>query len=541
MVLSLIARDARVPVNVSPSVAMPPRSSTFDRRVTPTTTRAGTPAVRKPAPPVAKPAEMPASGSSCTRMSDQIAEIIFGTIFKGFAAGFPSIECRNLAGPHVKATTAIAILVDLRPTPAKSHYTYYLRSNVFQSLLMAVARRVGASSAALTRLRLHECDCVFADRGFGGRRRGAVADFMIPGTDPRVYKEVRTYAAADSRPGLGAIAQLTRSATRCCWASAAPRTRLATFMPDYKLCQIKITESYSKAEWHEDLRRCLLRASTDNHSDFRCLSHRCNVHDRRELQPRAAAQDGTAGSGGVWDMADSDRDARLSRTEFAVAMHLIVCISKKGLPPRAPGPPPAVPRRRRRCAPPTPSPLSVTAPLSATRQGGGGGAGAPSVTALNCDDCAAPPCAAALCQVPPLARTQRGSPSPTMLNPQCSTRAARTLKTLTLAVSRAAAGAHAAAATTTRASANNAAAPFITMLNPQSSIRDQQQRAPAPTALAATLDGAAAELAANQLQRLRAQRQSEERAVADLHAAITAADARRQCLLSDVVVERAML
>lgn len=36
--------------------------------------------------------------------------------------------------------------------------------------------------------------------------------------------------------------------------------------------------------------------------------------------------------GRVWDLADADNDSRLSPGEFAVAMHLIVCISKRGLP-----------------------------------------------------------------------------------------------------------------------------------------------------------------------------------------------------------------
>lgn len=33
----------------------------------------------------------------------------------------------------------------------------------------------------------------------------------------------------------------------------------------------------------------------------------------------------------IWDMADADNDANLSLAEFCVAMHLVVCASKKGL------------------------------------------------------------------------------------------------------------------------------------------------------------------------------------------------------------------
>ena len=36
--------------------------------------------------------------------------------------------------------------------------------------------------------------------------------------------------------------------------------------------------------------------------------------------------------GKVWELSDNDKDSRLSPNEFAVAMHLIVCVSKRGLP-----------------------------------------------------------------------------------------------------------------------------------------------------------------------------------------------------------------
>lgn len=69
-------------------------------------------------------------------MQDDSMTLIFRTIFGNFLERF-SAECKALAGPIVTATVAMfnTILADLRPTPAKSHYTYNLRdlSKVFQA------------------------------------------------------------------------------------------------------------------------------------------------------------------------------------------------------------------------------------------------------------------------------------------------------------------------------------------------------------------------------------------------------------------------
>lgn len=43
--------------------------------------------------------------------------------------------------------------------------------------------------------------------------------------------------------------------------------------------------------------------------------------------------------GKVWELSDNDKDSRLNPDEFAVAMHLIVCVSKRGLPVPARLPP----------------------------------------------------------------------------------------------------------------------------------------------------------------------------------------------------------
>ena len=70
-----------------------------------------------------------------TAMQDDSMMLIFRTIFGNFLEKF-SAECKTLAEPIVAATVGMynTILADLRPTPAKSHYTYNLRdlSKVFQ-------------------------------------------------------------------------------------------------------------------------------------------------------------------------------------------------------------------------------------------------------------------------------------------------------------------------------------------------------------------------------------------------------------------------
>lgn len=68
-------------------------------------------------------------------MQDDSMIVIFTTILANFLEKFSS-ECRALADRMVSASVSMynTILADLRPTPAKSHYTYNLRdlSKVFQ-------------------------------------------------------------------------------------------------------------------------------------------------------------------------------------------------------------------------------------------------------------------------------------------------------------------------------------------------------------------------------------------------------------------------
>ena len=102
----------------------------------------------------------------CVDYPHESLQRIFETILKWHLASF-SGDCSALYKPIVAATIDIygTIAAELLPTPAKSHYTYNLRdiSKVVQGVLQCDVRSV-SSGAELTRLWLHECCRVFADR-----------------------------------------------------------------------------------------------------------------------------------------------------------------------------------------------------------------------------------------------------------------------------------------------------------------------------------------------------------------------------------------
>ena len=111
------------------------------------------------------------------------------------------------------------ILTELRPTPAKPHYTFNMRdvSKVFQGLLMMDKRKV-ATPVQLGRMWVHEHRRVFGDRLicdqdkewldttllkfmsastslkgedlFAEKKDLVCCDFMVPGADVKVYEEV---------------------------------------------------------------------------------------------------------------------------------------------------------------------------------------------------------------------------------------------------------------------------------------------------------------------------------------------------------------
>ena len=102
----------------------------------------------------------PASGAVLSSIFVQILENFFG------ANKFDE-EIGQLAPKFVDCTIKAfeSICADLRPTPAKSHYTFNLRdvSKVFQGCLMVRAKEV-SSAKDFCKLWVHEISRVFQDR-----------------------------------------------------------------------------------------------------------------------------------------------------------------------------------------------------------------------------------------------------------------------------------------------------------------------------------------------------------------------------------------
>ena len=154
-------------------------------------------------------------------MSDDSLRLIFTTILSNFLGTFETSVQEQAAG-LVKASISVynTILDELRPTPAKPHYTFNMRdiSKTFQGLLMIDRRRV-TTSVHIGRIWIHENRCVFGDRLINDEDKHWLqktletkmeeftelkaemlweekpeiicSDFMFPGADPRVYEEVK--------------------------------------------------------------------------------------------------------------------------------------------------------------------------------------------------------------------------------------------------------------------------------------------------------------------------------------------------------------
>jgi dynein heavy chain len=258
-------------------------------------------------------------------LENSTMELIFETILVNFLKfGTYADPVKDMAAPIVKSVVQIFnnVLDTLRPTPAKCHYSFNLRdiSKVFQGMLMMTKQKVSAE-IPMARMFCHEATRQFADRFINmedknwfqdqlkqklkanlnleyddvmAEKRLIVADFMVPGADPRIYEEVEydklqntceEYLSEynhDSKQPMGLVMFLDaiQHVARISRVLRQPKgnmlllgvggsgrqslTRLATFMAEYQIYQVEIAKGYGVADWKENLKECLMHAGIEN-------------------------------------------------------------------------------------------------------------------------------------------------------------------------------------------------------------------------------------------------------------------------------------
>jgi len=260
-----------------------------------------------------------------TAMQDESMQLIFSTILSNFLSNFEE-SLRPFSSSLVSSTINIynVILEDLRPTPAKPHYTFNLRdlSKVFQGMLMMNSRKV-VDAKDLARMWVNENRRVFADRlinkkdtdWFDGLLKEQMAnnldgmdwddmvgsefilcgDFMIPGADPKIYEEIKDlsqlqptieeylqeYNAESKQPmplvmfmdAIGHVSKVSRVIRQpqgnalllgVGGSGRQSMSKLATFIADYRLFQIEIAKGYGMLEWRENVKEILLYAGVED-------------------------------------------------------------------------------------------------------------------------------------------------------------------------------------------------------------------------------------------------------------------------------------
>ena len=258
-------------------------------------------------------------------MSDASLALIFSTILRNFLGPFDEDVQRHTTG-LVDATIRIynTLLEELRPTPTKPHYVFNMRdcSKVFQGMLMIDKRKV-TTGVGLGRVWVHELTRVFGDRLiseadrewlastiqqnmeanteltnddlYAKRADVIMADFMVPGSDVRVYEEcdgigevqtvieeqLNEYNALSKQPmqlvmfkdALQHVCKITRVLRQPSGnalllgvggSGRQSLTKLASYIMTYKLFQIEIAKGYGMAEWRENLKECLLYTGVTN-------------------------------------------------------------------------------------------------------------------------------------------------------------------------------------------------------------------------------------------------------------------------------------
>ena len=266
---------------------------------------------------------------SFVEMGSRSLHMIFSTIMSTWIkANFSGTEKTPdyvaLTDKVVAATSHVykTVLKDLLPTPAKSHYTFNLRdlAKVFQGVLTGDTKKL-TDPSDVTRLWIHECNRVFADRLINETDRKwfldliteqissrfnlnydelvpgrlMFGDYIVPGAEPRLYQQVEDFdklvktmeeylddynASTTKKMSLVMFLDAIEHVSRICRIIRTPLgnalllgvggsgrqslTRLAAFIADYKCFSIEITKGYGKTEWREDLKKCLKTAGIEN-------------------------------------------------------------------------------------------------------------------------------------------------------------------------------------------------------------------------------------------------------------------------------------
>ncbi|KAL1764434.1 dynein heavy chain 1, axonemal, partial [Sigmodon hispidus] len=259
---------------------------------------------------------------SFIEMDEVSKKRIFSTILGCWVAGAPNIV--NMTEPLVEATIRVyaTIMSQLLPTPAKSHYTFNLRdlSKVFQGMLMAEPAKI-EDKVQLLQLWSHETCHVFCDRLVNEEDRswfdklletqmedlGVVfskvcpfqpilyGDFMPPVSDVKSYElitsenkmmqviekymedynqintaKLKLVLFVDAMSHICRISRTLRQALGNALllgvggSGRSSITRLASHMAEYECFQIELSKNYGMSEWHEDVKKVLLKAGLQN-------------------------------------------------------------------------------------------------------------------------------------------------------------------------------------------------------------------------------------------------------------------------------------
>jgi len=263
-----------------------------------------------------------------TELDEATIEYIFGTIVEFFLKRFND-SIKNIQKSLVESVLHVynTVKAELRPTPAKSFYTFNLRdiSKVFQGICSANSKNY-TEPAQIVRLWYHENLRVFHDRLTTEEDRAFLKDILKSQFDKfktksedvlnaeriifgdfmqgreveqKVYVQIQdlnsllnrmeNYLEDYNADGGGSSKKQMKLVmfldacehiARICRILRQPQgnalllgiggsgrqslARLASFISNYRLFQIEVVKGYNMGKWRDDLKRCLMIAGVEN-------------------------------------------------------------------------------------------------------------------------------------------------------------------------------------------------------------------------------------------------------------------------------------